>query len=313
MLLTHTLVIRGKRARRKQARSRKPKSRIAFCPALPLNSLFVLSRSENFAPTPKTLIGASALLIFVAAIFGALNVAKVKTLRSAVADTSTTRAIAEQDRARKEKELKAREAAIAAEQAKLAQLAERKDNTGAAEGQLAQILKEKRQLEAKLQDKEAEILALQRQIEEKQPASVNPGAPSVVELQAQLDDARQQLDSGEREKSLLSEKLQSVRERSSQLEDEKKRRAVARGKVGVRGTILAVNQAYNFVVLNLGGRNGVEPHSEMLIVRDGSFIGKIRISSVEPASAIGDIITSTLARGVQVQPGDTVIYAGTNS
>jgi vacuolar-type H+-ATPase subunit I/STV1 len=275
--------------------------------------LFVLSLSQNFAPTPKTLIGASALLIFVAAIFGALNVAKVKTLRSAVADTSTTRTIAEQDRARKEKELKAREAAIAAEQAKLAQLAERKDNTGAAEGQLAQILNEKRQLEAKLQNKEAEILALQKQIEEKQPASVNPGAPSVVELQAQLDDARQQLDSGEREKSLLSEKLQSVRERSSQLEDEKKRRAVARGKVGVRGTILAVNQAYNFVVLNLGGRNGVEPHSEMLIVRDGSFIGKIRISSVEPASAIGDIITSTLARGVQVQPGDTVIYAGTNS
>src|SRR5438045_3562228 len=310
VLLTHTLVIRGKRARRKQARSRKPKSRIAFCPALPLNSLFVLSRSENFAPTPKTLIGASALLIFVAAIFGALNVAKVKTLRSAVTDTSTTRAIAEQDRARKEKELKAREAAIAAEQAKLA---ERKDNTGAAEGQLAQILKEKRQLEAKLQDKEGEILALQKQIEEKQPTSANPGAPSVVELQAQLDDARQQLDSGEREKSLLSEKLQSVRERSSQLEDEKKRRAVARGKVGVRGTILAVNQAYNFVVLNLGGRNGVEPHSEMLIVRDGSFIEKRRISSVEPATAIGDIITSTLARGVQVQPGDIVIYAGTNS
>jgi len=313
VLLTHTLVIRGKHAGGKQARSRKPKSRIAFCPTLPLYNLFVLSLSQNFAPTPKTLIGASALLIFVAAIFGALNVAKVKTLRSAVTNTATTRAIAEQDRARKEKELKAREAAIAAEQAKLAQLAERKDNTGAAEGQLAQIRNEKRQLEAKLQDKEAEILALQKQIEEKQPASVNPGAPSVVELQAQLDDARQQLDSGEREKSLLSEKLQSVRERSSQLEDEKKRRAVARGKVGVRGTILAVNQAYNFVVLNLGGRNGVEPHSEMLIVRDGSFIGKIRISSVEPASAIGDIITSTLARGVQVQPGDTVIYAGTNS
>ena len=104
-----------------------------------------------------------------------------------------------------------------------------------------------------------------------------------------------------------------MKERSSQLEDEKKRRSVARGKVGVRGTVLAVNQAYNFVVLNLGGRNGVEPHSEMLVVRDGTFIGKIRISSVEPATAIGDIITSTLARGVQVQPGDIVIYAGTNS
>jgi hypothetical protein len=266
--------------------------------------------SENFTPTPKTLIGVSALLLCAAAIFGALDVAKVKTLRSTVANAVAARDSAEHDRARQEKELKARESAIAKEQAKLG---EREGKTGAAESQLTQILNEKTKLEAKLQDKEAEIVALQKQIEEKHPASVNPGAPSAVELQAQLDDARQQLDSAEREKSLLSEKLQTVKERSSQLEDEKKRRAVAHGKVGVRGTVLAVNQAYNFVVLNLGGRNGVEAHSEMLVVRDGTFIGKIRISSVEPATAIGDIITSTLARGVQVQPGDIVIYAGTNS
>ena len=271
---------------------------------------FVLSLPENFAPTPKTLIGMSVLLLSAAAIFGGLNVAKVKTLRSAAVAATTARDTAERSRVQHEKELKARELAIAAQQAKLA---EREGKTGAVEGQLTQILDEKKRLEAKLQDKEAEVLALQTQIEEKQPASVNPGAPSSVELQAQLDDARQQLETAEREKGLLSEKVQAVKERSVQLEDEKKRRAVAHGKIGVRGTVLAVNQAYNFVVLNLGGRNGVEPHSEMLIIRDGTFIGKIRISSVEPATAIGDIITSTLARGVQVQPGDTVIYAGTNS
>ncbi len=124
---------------------------------------------------------------------------------------------------------------------------------------------------------------------------------------------REQLDSAEHEKVLLSEELRSSQQRSSQLEEEKKRRAIAGGKVGVRGTVLAVNQAYNFVVLNLGGRHGVETNSEMLVLRDGVFIGKIRISSVEPATAIGDIITSSLARGVQVQPGDIVIYAGTNS
>jgi hypothetical protein len=278
-------------------------------PCAPIKHFAVLL-SEKFTPTPKTLIGVSALLLCVAAILGALNVAKVNTLRSTVAGAVAARDSAEHDRANREKELKAREAAIAKEQAKLG---EREGKTGAAESQLTQIRSEKTQLEAKLQDKEAEILALQKQIEEKHPASVNPGAPSAVELQAQLDDTRLQLDSAEREKTLLSEKLQTVKERSSQLEDEKKRRAVARGKVGVRGTVLAVNQAYNFVVLNLGGRNGVEAHSEMLVVRDGTFIGKIRISSVEPATAIGDIITSTLARGVQVQPGDIVIYAGTNS
>jgi hypothetical protein len=270
----------------------------------------VLSLPQTFALTQKTLIAASAVALLAAAVFGALNLAQVKSLHSAVAEATAAREKAERSRALREKELKAREAAIAVEQAKLAKP---EGKSSVAEGQVAEILKEKAQLEAKLHDKESEILALQKQLEEKQPASANPGAPSTAELQAQLDDARTQLDSAEREKNLLADKLQSMKERSTQLEDEKKRRAVAHGKVGVRGTILAVNQAYNFVVLNLGGRNGVEPYSEMLIVRDGTFIGKIRISSVEPATAIGDIITSTLARGVQVQPGDIVIYAGTNS
>jgi hypothetical protein len=310
VLLTHAPVIRAKYAARKQRDREQKKSRIAFCPKLQLNNSFVLSLSDHFAPTPKRLIGASVVLLLAAVIFGGLNVGKVKTVRSATTEGTSARDTAERSRVQHEKELKTRESAIAAEQAKLD---EREAKTGAAEGQLTQILEEKKKLETRLQDKEAEILTLQKQIEEKQPASANPGAPSTVELQAQLDDARQQLEAAEREKSLLSEKVQAVRERSSQLEDERQRRAVAHGKVGVRGTVLAVNQAYNFVVLNLGGRNGVEPHSEMLIVRDGTFIGKIRISSVEPATSIGDIITSTLARGVQVQPGDIVIYAGTNS
>ena len=49
-------------------------------------------------------------------------------------------------------------------------------------------------------------------------------------------------------------------------------------RAGVHGSVLAYNQAYNFMVLNLGARNGVEPNSEMLVLRDGTLIGKIRIS-----------------------------------
>jgi hypothetical protein len=285
------------------------KSRL-LCRTAPTKNRLVFPLSDSFAPAQKSLITVSLLLLGLAAIFSALNVSKAKKLKSTAADAAMLRENSEQYRLKKENELKMRETAIAAAQSKLT---ERDSKTVASEEQLTKVLSEKQQLEAKLQGKDAAIAALQKQIDEKQPASANPGAPSMVELQAQLDDARQQLDDAEREKSLLAEKVQTVRERSSQLEDEKKRRAVANGKVGVRGTILVVNRAYNFVVLNLGGRHGVEPHSEMLIVRDGTYIGKIRISSVEPATAIGDIITSTLARGVQVQKGDIVIYAGSNS
>lgn len=264
----------------------------------------------TFSGTPKTLTSVSAILLVVVAVFGVLNTTKVKTLRSSVTDAIARRDAAERRRAAQEKEIKTREAAVAAEKAKISQSESKVAN---AEGDLVKVQAEKASLQAKLQANETEIANLKKQIDEAKPPSANPGAPSKVELQAQLDDARRQVDSAEREKALLSDKLQSLQARSSQLEEEKKRRAVAGGKVGVRGTVLAVNQAYNFVVLNLGARQGVEPNSEMLVLRDGSFIGKIRISSVEPATAIGDIVTSTLARGVQLQPGDIVIYAGTSS
>ena len=95
--------------------------------------------------------------------------------------------------------------------------------------------------------------------------------------------------------------------------EQPRRRVASAPRPDVRGTVLAVNHDYNFVVLSLGGRQGIEANTEMLVLRGGTLIGKIRVSSVEPATAIGDIITNSLARGVQVQPGDVVIYGGSNS
>jgi peptidoglycan hydrolase-like protein with peptidoglycan-binding domain len=173
---------------------------------------------------------------------------------------------------------------------------------------------EKSDLQGKLQANEAQIAELQKHIQEMAPTSANPnpGAPSVAELQAQLDDARKQLEGAEHEKTFIAERLGPTREQSRGPEVMVQRREPS-FHPSVRGTVLAVNQAYNFVVLNLGNRQGLEPNTEMLVLRETTIIGKIRISSVEPATAIGDILGNSLARGVQVQPGDTVIYAGSNS
>ncbi|MEY2526976.1 MAG: hypothetical protein QOE73_1747 [Verrucomicrobiota bacterium] len=260
------------------------------------------------APTPKNLIGLSALLLMLAVLFGVLNVSKVKSLRLGVTDAMTARDAAEHRRVALEEELKTREANVTTANGKASGTEGR---TARAEAELVKTQAEKADLQAKLQANEAEIAALQRRIDEvTTKPSANPGAPSTIELQAQLDDARSQLDAAEREKTLLSERVHVARERTSQFEEDKKHREAVSQKTGVRGTVLAVNQAYNFVVLNLGSRHGVESNAEMLVVRGGILIGKIRVSSVEPSTAIGDIVTGSLARGVQVQPGDTVIYAG---
>ena len=220
---------------------------------------------------------------------------------------------ADQARQTAEKNIKAREAKVAAEAAKLS------DNDGrvaSAEAELVKTQTEKSDLQSKLQANEAQILELQKHIEEmsKSPSNPNPGAPSVAELQAQLDDARKQLENAEHEKTFLTEKLQpGTREQMRGPEVMVQGRRGPNFRPSVRGTVLAVNQAYNFVVLNLGDRQGLEPNAEMLVLRDTTIIGKIRVSCVEPSTAIGDILGNSLARGVQVQPGDTVIYAGSSS
>ena len=267
----------------------------------------------RFPITSRQLILASVGLLFLSAIFAVLNLQKTGGLRSEIVQSETARKSAEQHRAAREKQLKEREAAVAAATAKFG---DTQNKVAAGEAELAKLQAEKNDLQTKLHANESEITDLRKRIEdaEKKPVAGAGPATSTADLQTQLDDAKKQLDAAEREKILLSDKMKVTTDKSTQIETERKHRpAPAVNNAGIRGTVLAVNQAYNFVVLSLGARQGVEANSEMLVLRGGSFIGKIRISSVEPATAIGDIITSSLARGVQVQPGDTVVYAGNNS
>ena len=271
--------------------------------------------SAASSSTPKSVAGLAILLLVLAAFFGFLNTQKVKALRVTVATAHAARDAAER---RIREKPNTSTADTVEEQNKVA---EAQNRAAKAEAELAQTQKDKADLQAKLDENQNETASLQvhGQEAEKNPNASTADTPATApaaDLQSQLEDLRHQLDSAEKEKAFLSEKLQGMQERADQPKQEKKRREAVREtaprRTGLRGTVLAVNQAYNFVVLNLGTRHGVESNAELLVLRDGALIGKIRISSVEPATAIGDIISNSLARGAQMQPGDNVIYAGTS-
>jgi hypothetical protein len=272
--------------------------------------------SAAFSSTPKSVAGLAILLLLLAAFFGFLNSQKMKTLRATVATAQAARDVAER---RIREKLNPSAGGAVEDQDKVAQAENR---AAKAEAELAKIQKEKADLRTKLDENQKEIASLQTPVQEAEknpnasPADNSAATAPAADLQSQVDDLRRQLDSAEKEKAFLSEKLQDIQDRADQPKEGKKRREAVREtaprRTGLRGTVLAVNQAYNFVVLNLGTRHGVESKAEMLVLRDGALVGKIRISSVEPVTAIGDIITSSLARGAQMQPGDNVIYAGSN-
>src|SRR6266513_1288034 len=284
----------------------------------------VMAQRESalFTFTPGSLSGLAVIFLLFAVFFALLNGQKVKALRANAAMPRT---------AVPAKVNALTNGTFGAQQR--GKTADTKDRAVKAEAAHAQAEKEKADLKGKLDASQQEIAALRQRAAGTQTNS-NPsarGAPAPADnaqssdLQSQVDDLRHQLDGAEKEKALLAEKLQDAQQRPAQIKEApkaetRKRRETASvqressssHRAGVHGAVLAYNQAYNFVVLNLGARNGVEPNSEMLVLRDGTLIGKIRISSVEPATAIGDIMSNGLARGVQVQPGDSVIYAGTS-
>src|SRR5947207_10777184 len=174
-------------------------------------SAFSLSR---FPITARQLILASVVLLGVSALFAVLNLQKTRGLRTEVVQSETARQAADRQRLAREKQLKEREAAVAAANAKFGDTQNKVANT---EAELAKVQAEKNDLQAKLRTNEAEIAELRKQIDSAgtKPVAGNLPAASTAELQAQLDDAKKQLDAAEREKILLSNKMKVNQEKST--------------------------------------------------------------------------------------------------
>jgi hypothetical protein len=79
---------------------------------------------------------------------------------------------------------------------------------------------------------------------------------------------------------------------------------------GKTGRVVAVNPGWNFAVIDVGDRKGATLNAPLIVTRGGQMVGRLKITSVEPATSIADIIPGSVARGDSVQPGDRIVFAG---
>lgn len=84
-------------------------------------------------------------------------------------------------------------------------------------------------------------------------------------------------------------------------------RRIARNSMEAR--ITAVNHEWGFLVIGAGSNSGFTPQTSLLVKRDGRLIGKVTPSAIEPTQTIAEIDMESLAPGVRIQPGDSVILA----
>jgi TonB family protein len=141
-------------------------------------------KSTTSAATSKIIVVLAFLCLLIAAIFGLLGSYKVDALRTEVASANAARDAAEHRRVTQETELKARETAVAGEEAKIAEAENRAAKAGA---ELAQSQKEKTELQTKLEEKQNEFASLQKRIDEAGTTakpSENPTAASTPKKQS---------------------------------------------------------------------------------------------------------------------------------
>lgn len=78
--------------------------------------------------------------------------------------------------------------------------------------------------------------------------------------------------------------------------------------VGTKGSIVAVDPKYDFVVLNIGGNQGLVENATMLVNRDGKLVGRVRITQVQPDRAIANVMPEwKQSEADEIMEGDQVI------
>jgi multidrug efflux pump subunit AcrA (membrane-fusion protein) len=167
-------------------------------------------------------------------------------------------------------------------------------------------------------------LAVQERRANQNEADLNRTRTELTEAQRDLAAWRALTIPVDQVRSRLAE-LVEVRKASEALEEEKKvlirnlnrvkdRLAIYEGEVqpppalppGLKGTVVAVDPKWDFVVLDIGGNQGLVERGEMLVSRDGKLVAKIRVTSVEPARAVANILPEW--KQAEVMEGDIVLH-----
>ncbi len=111
----------------------------------------------------------------------------------------------------------------------------------------------------------------------------------------------------ENENSQLQDKIASLRGEINTLKQQSNEKTLKAKLTNLKGKVLAVNHAWNFVVVDIGDKQGLLSNTELLVKRGTTSIGRVKITSVEPASSIADIIPASGVPGLTIRPGDEVI------
>ena len=75
----------------------------------------------------------------------------------------------------------------------------------------------------------------------------------------------------------------------------------------VSGKVVALNEGWNFVVVDIGDKNGVTPETQLEVQRKGKVVARLNVTEVRPRHVSAGIEYAEGKRRERVLPGDTVV------
>jgi uncharacterized protein (DUF3084 family) len=248
------------------------------------------------------------------AALGIINRGKLAATKEKLddAESQTASARLELETTKKEIETKSQElAALNTEKSDLnTKLTEAQGELTNVKGELASAQEKATAATSELEQLKTDVEAKNTKITELEGklASSPSGSTQTPSEGSEGDELRARVTELETINNQLQDQNTGLTTQIAELQRKEDSRQKVQMRQGLTGTILAVNQAWNFVVLSMGDRQGVVPNAEMLVQRGNQYLGKVRVTSVEPSTSIADILVRTIPRGFTVMPGDQVIY-----
>jgi len=241
-----------------------------------------------------TLLGGIACGVF-AFLLGMKHTETKETLAATEVELTSTK---KQRDAAKAAQTAAEEAQKVAE----TQLAEANAKVTQLESDLTAAKAEATKLQTALADSEAaknDALAQLKEIQQKVGEGEDP-----EQLARQIESQNEKITALTQEKQVLEESLKDKDKQIEEIELALQRSKEGDLPPGIRGRVAKVNQDWNFVVLNIGYREGVVPNGELVVYRGNQMIGRVKVTSASPDTSVANILPEW--QKSQIRPGDKV-------
>lgn len=115
--------------------------------------------------------------------------------------------------------------------------------------------------------------------------------------------AREEILAGKAERTILLRQIEQIQYDLSKYEGPDIEVVM---RDGLKGSVVAVDEEWDFVVVNVGEKDGARQSGKLMVSREGKLVGKVQITSLDENQSIANILPNWKQGDIQV--GDTVLY-----